>query len=513
MTNVPFVLIKKKFTTAADAAARSASVQGAIVFDKQHKVIAVNGDIYGGNIQDVRFISDTTSADYGKLIVDKADGTQVVLNFKDVASAEQTMAVFKQIRDAMGVDNTLSVQGQYANTKHLQGVQTLVDADKALDQALVQAQGYIEATQGYVQQTQGYVQQTQGYVQQTQGYIQALQGYTENNFQAVQQAVGLQGDNSWHAPANANYVQQSTSVKDAIIKLDTALQGVVADGKSYAIVQGATTEGYLKTYYLQQTIGETSTQAGVKIDIPKDYLVKSATTGTVTAADKQEGGKFYQNDNFNVGDFYLDFVINTKEGSGTDEHIYINVNTLVDSYTGDTATVIQDYTASSFTDREGRADVNIDQTNNRISVTVYDGAITTAKLADNAVQTAKIANQAVTTEKIANQGVTSGKIAAQGVDTWNLKHGAVTTEKIANQGVTTEKIANQGVTTEKIANQGVTNEKLAPSVVQVAENTPEIKVNDPANAGATQGVTIATVGGKEVKAKVGMYWSEWSDDA
>lgn len=427
---MPLNFIKKKYASTAGAIAASTQTKGAVVFDKQHHIICVDGDIYGGDVQNVEFDQQNSTLSIWKAgDVDPS----IVLNFSDVASASGMMKVFQQLRETIGTAENMSVQQALANTNYLQGVQTIVQGLQGLD---------------------------------------AKAKEVEETFESVQEAVGLQGDMSWVAPANANYVQQSTSVKDAIFKLDTALQGVVADSKSYAIVQGATTEGYLKTYYLQQTVGETSTQAGVKIDIPKDYLVKSATTGTVTATDKQEGGKFYQNDKFNVGDFYLDFVINTKEGSGTDEHIYINVNALVDSYTGDMDTVIQDYTASSFTDREGRADVNIDQTNNRISVTVYDGAITTAKLADNAVQTAKIANQAVTTEKI----------------------------------------ANQGVTTEKIANQGVTTEKLAPSVVQVNQNVPEIKANDPDNAGASQGVTLAQVGGKDIKAKVGFYWAEWSDD-
>lgn len=67
-----------------------------------------------------------------------------------------------------------------------------------------------------------------------------------------------------------------------------------------------------------------------KINIPKDYLVKSATLETVSTADEPYTGA-------QVGDKYIDFVINTKaDGDGTaesDSHIYLPVNDLVDVYT------------------------------------------------------------------------------------------------------------------------------------------------------------------------------------
>jgi hypothetical protein len=62
------------------------------------------------------------------------------------------------------------------------------------------------------------------------------------------------------------------------------------------------------------------------IDIPKDFLVKSATLETVTTADTPYSGAV-------VGDKYIDFVINAKDASATAEHIYLPVNDLVDVYT------------------------------------------------------------------------------------------------------------------------------------------------------------------------------------
>lgn len=91
------------------------------------------------------------------------------------------------------------------------------------------------------------------------------------------------------------------------------------------------TSGYLSTYEIKQG----STSLG-KIDIPKDYLVKSGEVKTAAAADLSTLGQGYT-----AGDKYIDFVINTKGSDGTDEHIYINVKDLVEdtTYTADESTI------------------------------------------------------------------------------------------------------------------------------------------------------------------------------
>lgn len=99
--------------------------------------------------------------------------------------------------------------------------------------------------------------------------------------------------------------------------------------QAISVVEKATPNtGYLKSY--QVTVN--GVVVGVDIDIPKDFLVKSATSSVVTAADKEEGGKFHDDANFAVGDTYLDFVINVKSGTATDSHVYVNVSNLVDVY-------------------------------------------------------------------------------------------------------------------------------------------------------------------------------------
>lgn len=96
-------------------------------------------------------------------------------------------------------------------------------------------------------------------------------------------------------------------------------------------VSETTTEtGYLKTYIVTQN----GSQVGAKINIPKDYLVKSASLKTCETADVPVQG-------YKVGDKYLDFVINTKDSSTStgDEHLYILVSDLIDTYTADGVTL------------------------------------------------------------------------------------------------------------------------------------------------------------------------------
>lgn len=113
---------------------------------------------------------------------------------------------------------------------------------------------------------------------------------------------------------------------------------VAAAGKVNLIEQATAESGYLKTYILALGVdNEASVVASGtgknlvgKINIPKDFLVKSATVETVATADTPYAGA-------QVGDKYIDFVINTKDtaqGSESASHVYLPVNELVDVYTG-----------------------------------------------------------------------------------------------------------------------------------------------------------------------------------
>ena len=115
---------------------------------------------------------------------------------------------------------------------------------------------------------------------------------------------------------------------------DGAIKSVKVNGTALTPTEGAVdvliavekkataNTGYASSY----TIKANGTALSPDIDIPKDFLVKSATLETVTTADTPYQGA-------QVGDKYIDFVINAKDASETAEHIYLPVNDLVDVYT------------------------------------------------------------------------------------------------------------------------------------------------------------------------------------
>ena len=93
---------------------------------------------------------------------------------------------------------------------------------------------------------------------------------------------------------------------------------------SYTIDKLATpTSGYVATYQLKKN---GAAVVGSVVNIPKDYLVKSAEIKTCTTADTPVQG-------YVVGDKYIDFIINTVDGDGSASHIYLLVSELVDAYT------------------------------------------------------------------------------------------------------------------------------------------------------------------------------------
>lgn len=96
--------------------------------------------------------------------------------------------------------------------------------------------------------------------------------------------------------------------------------------------QSTAETGYFATYVVKQN----NAQVGEKINIPKDYLVKSATVETVETQDVPYQGA-------EVGDKYIDFVVNVYEGQGIESHIYIPVDDLMAAISGGTTTVANEY--------------------------------------------------------------------------------------------------------------------------------------------------------------------------
>lgn len=129
--------------------------------------------------------------------------------------------------------------------------------------------------------------------------------------------------------SEAGIVQLNTSTDDSSVTqaaTPSAVQAVyqLAQEKSVTVNKlNTATNGYLATYEIKQ--------GGIllgKIEIPKDFLIKSGSVKTSQAADNPELG-------YKKGDKYIDFVINVKEGSGVNSHIYVNLRDLIDVYVAD----------------------------------------------------------------------------------------------------------------------------------------------------------------------------------
>ena len=110
---------------------------------------------------------------------------------------------------------------------------------------------------------------------------------------------------------------------DADNGLQKKADGLYVKDHTVDVVKKATANaGYIASY--QVTVD--GTVVGADINIPKDYLVKSADIKVVAAADDPYTGAA-------AGDKYIDFVVNTVGGDGNESHIYLSVQDLVDEYT------------------------------------------------------------------------------------------------------------------------------------------------------------------------------------
>lgn len=129
----------------------------------------------------------------------------------------------------------------------------------------------------------------------------------------------------------------SSNVNAALLELKEAIDEG-GEGSVVTVEKAETAEaGYIATYEVKQG----GKKVGVSINIPKDYLVKSGELKTVTKADDPYTGA-------KVGDKYIDFVVNAKEGTGEESHIYLPVNDLVDVYKADGSTLQLDTSTNTF---------------------------------------------------------------------------------------------------------------------------------------------------------------------
>ena len=128
--------------------------------------------------------------------------------------------------------------------------------------------------------------------------------------------------------ADAGNLITATTVEAALQEIAAAINADAAAAR-VSMESAAGSGDTLTTYDFYQGLLGTEDSAGKAakkigtINIPKDYLVRSANIETVDTADTPYTGAA-------VGDKYIDFVVNTKDGdTGTPQHMYIALNDLV----------------------------------------------------------------------------------------------------------------------------------------------------------------------------------------
>lgn len=296
------------------------------------------------------------------LTIKNHDGTDVVIDFSSCITETELDIILNQLREGIGfpADTNRFGNNGIADTSYLNTADssTVIGALKKLDSkihAVETAAGVVSiggqsgtitlkgdgANNGDVNLTMSG--------QQMQAAIVGLgsAAYTNSS------AYDVSG-----AAANVLGTSSDVSTAKTVYGLDKKIDDI-KDDSSVSVIESVGTGDVLKAYTIKQ--GDTSVGT---INIPKDFLVKSGTVETCSSADNPIAGLV-------PGDKYLDFVVNTKDGTGTDSHIYIAVKDLTDVYTGGNTTTINVSVGS----------------NNEITASVNTGSISTSLL-DTSAQTA-----------------------------------------------------------------------------------------------------------------------------
>ena len=294
------------------------------------------------------------------------DSTKSAVEDSDFQVSISSSAV-QALNTRVGIDKVLNTYQEKANLTEILNVLTgddktagsvaklLKDAIEALDGSATiatLADGVVTIKAGVVE-TNGVIANSEGAADIVLKKIATTAKAEDINVDGkkVETAEGVVGYElpAGTAQATAEHLASEIATVDAAVKALKTSSKVIVE-------KIAAEEGYIASYAVKQD----GAQVGATINIPKDYLVKNAELKTCTVADTPVTG-------YKVGDKYMDFTINTIEGSGNESHIYINVNELFDAYTsgsevGDTVVV------------------TVDNANNKISADITDGTIARAKI-------------------------------------------------------------------------------------------------------------------------------------
>lgn len=233
-----------KFNNSAESAAKVTSakaVEGAVIYLVDVRELWIGGStpklvIKGAN--DVTFNNNVLTITH----YDNAGtATTQSLNFSDVASASQTMAVFQQIYTKMGLTGDSHDTIDYTGTNYLTSATSLVAGDKALD-AAIHDNTHKAAATGAVYDTEHLsstwttvvnnneieagdtldedIDKLDKKVARLADEVIANEQVTQEAFTAVANSVGLEQDMSLDLSTDqSGIITNDTSVKNALLDL------------------------------------------------------------------------------------------------------------------------------------------------------------------------------------------------------------------------------------------------------------------------------------------------------
>lgn len=259
--------------------------------------------------------SATTLAGYG--ITDAYTKTEVT-DAISTAKTESAETAQTKIDDKIATLNKTdtAVTGQYVSAvSESNGVITVERADLPNYDNTYDAKGSASAVLGQSTDTSD-----KATVYGTRKYVDEEVAKKVGSITAADKSIVVEGTTAPTLKVNVDTTEgNALSVTDNGLRVEIP----TVDVPEYTLAKKATAEdGYFASYELQKD----GTKIGETINIPKDYLVKSAEIKESTGEDDPSG--------FDAGVKYIDFTINTQSGTGNESHIYLNVQELVDAYTG-----------------------------------------------------------------------------------------------------------------------------------------------------------------------------------
>ena len=275
---------------------------------------------------------------YTKIEKARAEGVEATLT---QAIADNTAAIGAEVDRATGAEEALQTAITAEETRAKGEEKTLSGLIAAEE---TRAKGKEKTLSSFIAAAFAAEETRATAAEQTlQGNIDALSTYVDTTFETKEDVTAKYNELTGKIDA------ETTAREEADVALETKL--------SVTVEKQETAEGtYLATYYVKQN----GVKVGDSINIPKDFVVKTATVKVCEKDDEPASG-------LKIGDKYIDLEINTKDESETTTHIYLPIKDMVDAYIGAETTT---------------AKVTIGN-DNSISAEVRDGSLSYNKLSSD----------------------------------------------------------------------------------------------------------------------------------